>query len=106
VVGPRYWVSVLADALRRYPSLKSVSALRGQNKDADLTGAQILTGYQAGTLAFTYMGRNRGLDGPELAHDIASAGWRNQTYEVRVGPLEARNWFPISAFIDKLPRSD
>jgi hypothetical protein len=102
-VGPTYWVSLLANALDRYDDLKSVSARRGQNKDADLTGAQILDSYQAGTATFTYMGRNRGLDGPELADDIATGAWRTHTYEVRTQPFDARNWFPISAFIAKLP---
>jgi len=106
VVGPAYWVSLLADALGRYDGLKSVSMLRGQNKDADLTGAQILAGYRAGTAEFTYMGRNRGLEGPELAKDIATGAWRTQHYEVRVEPPDARNWFPISVFVDKLPSSD
>jgi hypothetical protein len=102
-VGPAYWVSLLADALGRYDDLKSVSALRGQNKDADLTGAQIVAGHQAGTAEFTYMGRFRGLNGPELAKDITTGAWRTQSYEVRVQPLDAPNWFPISAFLNKLP---
>lgn len=54
---------------------------------------------------YTYMGRNRGLNGPELAHDIESGGWRTQRYEVRTDPREARNWFSIAAFVEKLPDS-
>ncbi len=52
------------------------------------------------------MGRYRGLEGPELAKDINTGAWRTQHYEVRVQPLDARNWFPISAFVDNLPISD
>ncbi len=103
VVGPKYWVLLLHDALERYDQLKSVSAPRGQNNDAYLTGAQIVAGAKAGTLGFTFMGRNRGLDGPELAKDIATGAWRTQRYEVREEPLEARNWFAIAAFLQKLP---
>lgn len=105
VVGPAYWVSVLSDALEHYDDLKSVSALRGQNNDAYLTGAQIAAQFASGEKGYAYMGRNRGLNGPELAHDIESGGWRTQRYEVRTDPREARNWFPIAEFVDRLPDS-
>lgn len=99
VVGPQYWVRVLAGALARYEELRSRSAVRGANKDGDLSGAEIVASFRSGGGRFTCMGRNRGLHGPDLMADISSGAWRTRRYEVRIEPLVATNWFPISDFV-------
>jgi hypothetical protein len=101
VVGPRYWVAVLAAALDRYDELKSRGPEFGQFRDATMTGADIVAAHEAGALAYTYMGRNRGIDGPDLAGDLADGSWRTRHYEVRLEALTSRNWFPISVFIER-----
>ncbi len=99
VVGPTYWVRILIEALDRYDKLRSQSSIYGANKDADLTGGEILADHHSPAPLYTYMGRNRGLDGPELANDIDAGGWRTHRYEVRREPLDASNWFPIADFV-------
>jgi len=99
VVGPTYWVRILIEALDRYDKLRSQSSIYGANKDADLTGGEILADHHSAAPTYAYMGRNRGLDGPELANDIDTGGWRTRRYEVRRDPLEASNWFPVADFV-------
>ncbi len=100
VVGPPYWLSMLRQALSRYTELVSGGPTTfGQNKDDDLTGAEIVTAHAAGTLDFTYMGRGGGLTGARLTADIATGSWRTHTYEVRLDPFHEPNWFPITEFI-------
>jgi len=99
VVGPTYWVRILIEALDRYDKLRSQSSIYGANKDADLTGGEILADHHSAAPIYAYMGRNRGLDGPELANDIDAGGWRKHRYEVRREPLDASNWFPIADFV-------
>jgi hypothetical protein len=96
VVGPRYWVGVLKAALDRFEDLVSRGPAFGQYKDSTLTGAEIRDRFDNGSLGYTYMGRFRGLHGPDLANDVADGSWRTRRYEVRVDPLQARNWFPVS----------
>lgn len=100
-VAPPYWIGVLDEALRRYGRLASQGSgdTYGQNCDAKILGQEIYQRYKAGDNTYTWMGRNRGLHGPELQNDVATARWRTQRYEVRYKPLEARNWFPIVDFI-------
>jgi len=98
VVGPTYWVRILIEALDRYDKLRSRSSIYGANKDADLTGGEILADHHSPAPTYLYMGRNRGLHGPELANDLATGGWRTHRYEVRYAPLKAPNWFSITDF--------
>jgi len=102
VVGPTYWVRILIEALDRYDKLRSQSSIYGANKDADLTGGEILADHHSPAPLYTYTGRNRGLDGPELANDIDAGGWRTHRYEVRREPLDASNWFPIADFVARV----
>jgi hypothetical protein len=102
-VGPAHFTAVLAVALAHYEDLKSHPLQFGQYKDAGRTGEQIRAAVEAGDTEFTYMGRQGGLHGDDLAQDIASGGWLHRTYEVRREPLDAKNWFPIEEFISRLP---
>lgn len=99
VVGPAYWVAVLAEALVRYDDLVAHDHEFGKNADDHMTGAQIVKAHGVGALEFTYMGRNGGLEGGALTNDLATGGWRTQLYEVRWKPLDRMNWFPVSEFI-------
>ena len=75
----------------------------GQNCDTKISGQEIYDRYQRADTTYTWMGRNRGLRGPELQKDVETGKWRTQRYEVRHDPLPGnRNWFPIDAFIKKI----
>lgn len=100
IVGPAYWVGILDAALTRYDDLVSRGPVVGQNKDDDMTGTEIVTAHADGTLEFTYISRNLGLHGADLAKDISSGQWRTQRYEVRTEALDPPNWFPINKFIE------
>lgn len=102
-VAPSYWKAMLAEALDGYEDLVSVGPAFGKNKDGKLSGQAIVDGYGNGDLEFTWMGRVRGLQGPELADDVASGAWRSRRYEVRVEPLGGNpNWFPIADFVTRV----
>ena len=79
-VAPAYWVKMLHEALDRYDDLVSRGPAFGQYRDATLTGAEITSAHQAGSLVYRYMGRFRGVDGPELVRDIADGSWRDRSY--------------------------
>ena len=73
----------------------------GKNADAKISGQEIYDRYTAGDMTFTWMGRNRGRDGPELLKDLRTGHWRTQAYEVRHERIHNnRNWFPIKSFIE------
>jgi hypothetical protein len=48
------------------------------------------------------MGRRGGLGGAELKKDLASGGWRGQSYECRSTPIQNPNWFPVTEFIARI----
>lgn len=103
-IAPAYWIGVLDEALRRYSQLASHgSNTYGQNCDAKILGQEIYDRHQRDDTTYSWMGRNRGLHGPELQKDVETGKWRTQRYEVRHNPLRGnRNWFPIDAFIKKI----
>ena len=103
-IAPAYWIGVLDEALRRYSRLASHgNNTYGQNCDAKILGQEIYDRYQSADTTYTWMGRNRGLRGPELQKDVETGKWRTRRYEVRHDPLPgSRNWFPIEAFIKKI----
>jgi hypothetical protein len=107
-VGPNYWLDVLDVALEQWDDL--VSKTRhlqfGSNSEATMTGQQIFDAFSAGTLTFAFMGRQGGLDGPGLAQDISTGGWRRRVYEVRSTPIAARNWFAVDDFIARVDTRD
>ncbi len=75
----------------------------GQNCDTKISGQEIYDRHQRADTTYTWMGRNRGLHGPELQKDVETGKWRTQRYEVRHNPLRGnRNWFPIENFIKKI----
>ena len=103
-VAPPYWIGVLDEALRRYDNLVSTTG-SGQNRDAKILGQKILEDYSQGELKYKWMGREQGLNGQNLQHDISTGKWRTYEYEVRYDPLcGKRNWFPIADFIEKIKR--
>jgi hypothetical protein len=53
-------------------------------------------------LAHHPMGRKGGLDGAELAKDIASGTWRTQLYECSSKPVQNKNWFTVAEFVARL----
>ena len=104
-VASPYWVGVLDEALRRYDSLAAKSGSGGQNRDAVITGNEILDRYKANDATYTWMGKQGGLYGAMLRADIETEKWQNQKYEVRRDPLQGEpNWFPIEEFIKKIGR--
>lgn len=100
IVGPRYWSNVLLTALASYDELVSKGPTFGANKDANLTGAEIVVGFDAGTIPYTSVGRGGGLAGPAFADDIDSCAWQSRRYEVRLGEPPNPNWFTIEQFVD------
>lgn len=97
--APRYWTRVLRMALNRYEHLKSPELTFGSNAQGRLTGAEIVAGHQAGTLEFGWVGRSQGALGAAWTGDVQSGSWRSRTYEVRVDPIDAPNWWMISDFV-------
>lgn len=97
--APRYWTRVLRMALDRYEHLKSPGLTFGSNAQGRLTGAEIVAGHQAGTLEFSWVGRSQGALGAAWTGDVQSGSWRSRTYEVRVDPIDAPNWWMISDFV-------
>ncbi len=100
-------------ALHEHQSPRSVSKAQkqhrtgfdtfGQNCDAKIPGQEIYDRYESGDTTYTWMGRNRGLHGPELQKDVETGRWIIQRYEVRHRRLsDNRNWFPIENFIKKI----
>lgn len=71
------------------------------NNDDLVSGQEIYDGFKAGTLPFTWMGRNLGRSGQTLRDDLSSGKWRTWSYEVRYESISGnRNWFPISDFVE------
>lgn len=99
VVGPRYWANVLGTALADYDFLVSTGPTFGKNKDARLTGAEIVDLHATGILPYSSVGRSGGLKGAPLLSDISSGTWRTQSYEVRHGDPPNDNWFSMADFI-------
>ena len=99
LVGPRYWANVLATALADYDSLVSTGPAFGKNKDARLTGAEIVDLHAEGTLPYSSVGRSEGLTGGPFLEDIRTGAWRTRSYEVRDGAPPNANWFSIADFI-------
>jgi hypothetical protein len=101
-VADPYWIDVLHFALRSYDDLVSRGSDRGQNAQFYLVGQDIVDGYRDGSLATAWMGRVRGLSGPELAKDLRSGSWRLQRYECSGVLVPNRNWFAVESFVRML----
>jgi hypothetical protein len=101
-VADPYWIDVLHFALRSYDDLVSRGSERGQNAEFYLVGKDIVDGYRDGSLATAWMGRVRGLNGPELAKDLRSGSWRLQRYECSHVQVPNRNWFAVARFVQKI----
>lgn len=103
-VAPAYWVEVLALALDRYPQLRSQRPAPAANAWALVTGAELLAGYDAGTLASgSWVGRGGGASGRLLDEDLASGAWRDRAYEWSGAPTAPnRNWLSLSEFAQRV----
>jgi hypothetical protein len=98
VSGVSYFLEMLRIAIKKYPDLLGGSV--DGNEDARLPGSEIVRRYEQGDSEFQTMGRNRGIDGPELGGDIATGAWSNQVYQVRKSAeVPNRNWFRIGDFV-------
>jgi hypothetical protein len=75
--------------------------LFGNNKDARLSGAEIVDLHGAGTLPNSSVGWTGGLAGSPFQNDIRSGAWRTKSYEVRHAAPPNDNWFSIAGFIAK-----
>ncbi len=84
------------------PTRKSTAGR--QNNDARVAGQEIYDTHKNGTSPYTWMGRNRGINGPELREDLRSGGWKTWRYEVRYEARHARNWFSIEEFVALVDR--
>ena len=103
-VAPAYWVDVLALALDRYPQLRSKRPAPGANAWALVTGAELLAGYEAGTLAAgSWVGRGGGASGRLLDEDLASGAWRDRAYEWSgASAAPNRNWLSLRQFAQQV----
>lgn len=99
-VGPRYWASVLADALERHPDLES-RTVNQPNAEAVMTGTEIVNDAMSDSPTIGFVGRAGGSLGARFAADIETGKWRSQKYQVRATAVEAtnRNWMPVAAFL-------
>jgi hypothetical protein len=103
-VAPAYWVEVLALALDRYPRLRSERPAPRANAWTLVTGAELLAGYDAGTLAAgSWVGRGGGASGRLLEEDLASGAWRERAYEWSGAPTAPnRNWLSLGDFAQRV----
>lgn len=100
-LGPEHWVSVLEEALDRHEDLESTfSDTFGANKDAVMTGSEIIKDFQEGPGHVAYVGRAGGFHGPRFKEDVTSGVWATRKYEVRRDPISATNWFPVAEFVN------
>jgi hypothetical protein len=105
--GEDYFTAVLRIALESYDELAAAGSMSnfGANNQGYMTGAEIARLRAAGA-GPAVMGRNRGLDGPVVAEDLATGRWRTQRYETRAeGPPQNRNWFSVEEFCARADRS-
>jgi hypothetical protein len=98
-VAPPYFIEVLRVALARHEQLASPRPTWGANAETKLTGAELYARHRAGSLLTPWMGRKGGLNGAELAKDIASGTWRSQLYECSSKPVQNTNWFDVAEFV-------
>jgi curved DNA-binding protein CbpA len=74
----------------------------GQNCEFRLTGLEIVKRFRDGSLATAWMGRVRGLYGPEVAEDVRTGSWRRRSYECNSQRVGNRNWFTVESFVRML----
>jgi hypothetical protein len=102
-VAPPYFLEMLRVALARYDELVAPRTLTFEaNAEFKLTGAEIQRQYAEGRISAAWMGRRGGLNGPELANDLATGKWITFRYECSSKPVRNANWFPITAFIARI----
>jgi hypothetical protein len=101
-VAPPYFIEVLRVALARHEQLASPRPTWGANAEIKVTGAEIYERHHAGSLATPWMGRKGGMNGAELAKDIASGTWRGQLYECSSKLVQNTNWFTVADFVARI----
>ncbi len=94
--------------LRADELYEGASSNRGRtgSRTGHATGAELVAANEAGESFF--VGRNGGLDGAYMARDLASGGWRTQSYQVdrdATQPANA-NWFSLENFVRRVAASD
>lgn len=104
ILEDNYFYNVLQLAIDKYPVLKSNStgSSYGKNMECKLTGLQIIEEVKSGKKFI--IGRNRGINGPELVKDIETGGWKSFSYEVNfseTNPIN-RNWFTSGQFYSRV----
>jgi hypothetical protein len=102
VPSTAYFGEILRIAIEEYDDLKGERLAFGKYKDDSLLGSEILKRHEQGDLTFCMMGRRDGLSGSKLNSDIATGQWTNQRYEVKKSSEDRPNWFPISAFVNRV----
>lgn len=103
IMNKNYFYETLRYALKNYKTLISSNSDSfgsfGQNMEDKLSGIEILKLHESGKEF--WVGRNRGLNGPELRTDKESGGWKTYKYEVNFKDETApnRNWFGSKEFV-------
>lgn len=102
------FADALCFALDNFSDLVSKSAPGGANRDAKLTGREVVEKFRDSKEPFPYevMGRGGGFNGALLKGDLDSPdAWRDQVYEVALDQEPPNhNWFRIKWFVDELER--
>jgi hypothetical protein len=99
-----YFLELLRMALTNYKGLVSTRGAYGANCEKKMSGGQIRSLFERGTLGMVSMGREGGIDGDRLRKDIISGKWRRIIYETsskNPGRIN-RNWFWIREFIRRI----
>lgn len=105
VTAASHFHGMLSLALARFGELRSSSkGFEGfrENKEAMLTGQQIVDRHRDNDFPYRSMGRLRGPNGIPFKQDLESGNWRSFAYEVSTQTDINRNWFPIESFLERL----
>ena len=86
--------------LRRANDIYDPVTYGKNNVSGYITGGELAAAYANGEEFM--VGRNGGITGPAIAHDIASSGWETRKYETNREATDAinSNWFWLSEFMD------
>ena len=101
ILSKNYFLETLKLALNNYSLLKSNNdgSSYGKNMESRLTGFEIIKRSKSGEAFF--VGRNKGINGPELKNDKDSGRWESYKYEVNFTAKTPpnRNWFSSGEFV-------
>ena len=102
-----YFFNVLDLALEKYDILVSKNvygSTYGKNMDVKLSGLEIVKLHKEGKRF--WVGRNRGLHGPEFQNDVRTGNWEKFEYEVNITASNPpnHNWFSSAEFINAVEK--